>query len=130
VKSAARSRLWSAPRSAFAGFRFPAEVIVVASRWYMYYRLPFRGIEELLPERSIEVDPMTVYRWVQQFTPLLAGARSVHDLPDSDRLQPPLEHADVAAADHLADDPTITTVICSLGSPEDEPHLGGTGSWH
>ncbi|HEV8172736.1 MAG TPA: hypothetical protein VGP91_03710 [Actinoplanes sp.] len=37
MKSAARSRPWSPPRSAFAGFRFPAEVIVVAVRWYLRY---------------------------------------------------------------------------------------------
>jgi hypothetical protein len=30
VKPGARSRVWSPPRSAFAGFRFPAEVILVA----------------------------------------------------------------------------------------------------
>jgi len=27
------------PRSAFAGFRFPAEVIVVAVRWYLRFNL-------------------------------------------------------------------------------------------
>jgi len=27
------------PRSAFAGFRFPAEVITVAVRWYLRYGL-------------------------------------------------------------------------------------------
>jgi riboflavin biosynthesis pyrimidine reductase len=32
VKHAARSRSWSPAQSAFAGFRFPAEVIVVAVR--------------------------------------------------------------------------------------------------
>jgi IS6 family transposase len=34
MKHVPRSRAWSAPRSAFAGFRFPAEVIVVAVRWF------------------------------------------------------------------------------------------------
>jgi transposase-like protein len=74
VKSAARSRSWSAPRSAFAGFRFPAEVIVVAVRWYLRYGLSYRDVEELLVERGIEVDHVTVYRWVQRCTPLLADA--------------------------------------------------------
>jgi transposase-like protein len=74
VKSAARSRPWSPPRSAFAGFRFPAEVIVVAVRWYLRYGLSYRDVEELLAERGIEVDHVTVYRWVQRFTPLLADA--------------------------------------------------------
>jgi transposase-like protein len=31
-------------------------------------------VEELLVERGVEVDHVTVYRWVQRFTPLLADA--------------------------------------------------------
>jgi transposase-like protein len=62
------------PRAAFAGFRFPPEVIVVAVRWYLRFGLSYRDIEELLIERGIEVDHVTVYRWVLRFTPLLADA--------------------------------------------------------
>ena len=61
-------------RSAFAGFRFPAEVITVAVRWYLRYGLSYRDVEELLAERGVEVDHVTVYRWVQRFTPLFADA--------------------------------------------------------
>jgi transposase, IS6 family len=60
--------------SAFAGFRFPPEVIVLAVRWYLRYGLSYRDVEELLTERGIEVDHVTVYRWVQRFTLLLADA--------------------------------------------------------
>ena len=74
MKRATRSRVWSPPRSAFAGFRFPAEVIVVAVRWYLRYGLSYRDVEELLAERGVEVDHVTVYRWVQRFTPQLADA--------------------------------------------------------
>ena len=56
--------------SALAGFRFPAEVIVVAVRWYLRYGLSYRDVEELLVERGVEVDHVTVFRWVQRFTPL------------------------------------------------------------
>src|SRR4029450_322898 len=35
-------------------------------------------VEELPAERGIEVDPVTVYRWVQRFTPLLADAARFH----------------------------------------------------
>ena len=70
----AGSGCWSPPRSAFAGFRFPAEVIVLAVRWYLRYGLSYRAVEELLVERGIQVDHVTVYRWVQRFTPLLADA--------------------------------------------------------
>ena len=51
-------------RSAFAGFCFPPEVIVLAVRWYLRFGLSYRDVEELLAERGIEVDHVTVYRWV------------------------------------------------------------------
>ncbi|MEV4140921.1 IS6 family transposase [Dactylosporangium sp. NPDC049742] len=60
--------------SAFAGFRFPPDVIVVAVRLYLRYNLSYRDVEELLLERGVEVDHVTVFRWVQRFTPLLADA--------------------------------------------------------
>jgi transposase-like protein len=62
------------PRSAFAGFRFPPDVIVLAVRWYLRFGLSYRDVEELLGERGVEVDHVTVYRWVQRFTRLLAEA--------------------------------------------------------
>jgi transposase-like protein len=74
VELSTRPRLWLPPKSAFAGFRFRPEVIVVAVRWYLRYNLSYRDVEELLIERGIEVDHVTVYRWVQRFTPLLADA--------------------------------------------------------
>jgi transposase, IS6 family len=61
-------------RSSFAGFRFPSEVIIVAVRWYLRYGLSYRDVEELLAERGIAVDHVSVYRWVQRFTPLLITA--------------------------------------------------------
>jgi len=61
-------------RTAFAGFCFPPDVIVLAVRWYLRFGLSYRDVEELLSERGIEVDHVTVYRWVQRFTPLLAEA--------------------------------------------------------
>jgi transposase-like protein len=69
-----RPRPAPALRSAFAGFRFPPDVIVLAVRWYLRFGLSYRDVEELLAERGIEVDHVTVYRWVQRFTPLLAEA--------------------------------------------------------
>jgi transposase, IS6 family len=63
-----------ATRSSFAGFRFPPEVIVLALRWYLRYSLSYRDVEELLAERGIAVDHVTIYRWVQRFTPELIDA--------------------------------------------------------
>jgi transposase-like protein len=49
-------------------------VIVLAVRWYLRFGLSYRDVEELLIERGVEVDHVTVYRWVLRFTPLLADA--------------------------------------------------------
>src|SRR6266542_2549312 len=74
VPASSRLRPPSPPRSTFAGFRFPPEVIVLAVRWYLRFGLSYRDVEELLAERGVEVDHVTVYRWVLRFTPLLAEA--------------------------------------------------------
>ena len=57
------------PRSAFAGFRFPPDVIVLAVRWYLRFGLSYRDVEELLAERGVEVDHVTVYQWVLRLRP-------------------------------------------------------------
>ena len=64
----------SLARSAFAGFWFPPDVIVLSVRWYLRFALSYRDVGELLAERGVEVDHVTVYRWVQRFMPLLAEA--------------------------------------------------------
>jgi IS6 family transposase len=58
----------------FAGFRFPPEVIMLAVRWYLRFGLSYRDLEELLTERGIDVDHVTLFRWVQRFTPMLIDA--------------------------------------------------------
>jgi transposase, IS6 family len=54
--------------SAFVGFRFPPEVIVLAVRWYLRFGLSYRDVEELLAERGIDVDHVTIHRWVRRST--------------------------------------------------------------
>jgi IS6 family transposase len=49
-------------------------VIVLAVRWYLRFALSYRDVEELLAGRGIAVDHVTISRWVQRFTPLLAEA--------------------------------------------------------
>ncbi len=51
-------------------------------RWYLRFGLSYRDLEELLAERGIEVDHVTLYRWVQRFTPqLIDAARPRRDVP-------------------------------------------------
>jgi transposase-like protein len=69
-----RRRRTPVPQSAFTGFRFPPDVIVLAVRWYLRFGLSYRDVEELLAERGVKVDHVTIYRWVLRFTPLLADA--------------------------------------------------------
>ena len=71
--------------SAFAGFRFPPEVIAVDVRWYLRYGLSYRDVEELLGERGITVDHVTVYRWVQRFTAEFISAARPHRHVPGDR---------------------------------------------
>jgi transposase-like protein len=56
-------------------------VIVLAVRWYLRFGLSYRDVEELLAERGIQVDHVTIYRWVQRFTPLLAEPRGPAAMP-------------------------------------------------
>jgi transposase-like protein len=74
MRTAHPSRQSIPPRSTFAGFRFPPDVIMLAVRWYLRFGLSYRDVEELLAERGVEVDHVTIYRWVLRFTPLLAEA--------------------------------------------------------
>jgi IS6 family transposase len=69
-----RGRRTPVPRSAFTGFRFSPDVIMLAVRWYLRFGLSYRDVEELPAERGIKVDQVTIYRWVLRFTPLLADA--------------------------------------------------------
>jgi len=58
----------------FAGYRFPPDLILLAVRWYLRYGLSYRDVQELLAERGVDVDHVTIYRWVQRFTPLVIDA--------------------------------------------------------
>jgi transposase, IS6 family len=72
----------SGSSSVFAGFRFPPEVISVAVRWYLRYGLSYRDVEELLAERGVTVDHVSIYRWVQRFTPeFIEAARPARRAP-------------------------------------------------
>ena len=47
---------------------------MLAAHWYLRFGLSYGDVEELLAERGVQVDHVTVYRWVVRFTPLLAEA--------------------------------------------------------
>ena len=64
-------------RSAFAGYRFPPGNVNLiwphvlkfsGLGWYLRYGLSYRNVEELLTERGIEVDHVTIHRWGRSST--------------------------------------------------------------
>ena len=71
-------RITARSGSAFSGYRFPDDIIALAVRWYLRYRLSYADLAELLAERGVHVAPSTIFDWVQQFTPLYQEAARPH----------------------------------------------------
>jgi transposase-like protein len=55
----------------FKGRHFEAEIIVLCVRWYLRFGLSFRNLEEIMAERNLNVDHVTIWRWVQRYAPEL-----------------------------------------------------------
>ena len=51
--------------------QFEPEVILLAVGWYLRFSLSYRDVEELLAERGLQADHVTVWRWVQRYAPEL-----------------------------------------------------------
>jgi transposase, IS6 family len=55
----------------FKGRQFEPEGILLAVGWCLRFSLSYRDVEELLQERGISVDHVTLWRWVQRYAPEL-----------------------------------------------------------
>jgi transposase, IS6 family len=55
----------------FKGRHFEAEIIVLCVRWYLRFGLSLRNLEEIMAERNLSVDHITIWRWVQRYAPEL-----------------------------------------------------------
>lgn len=69
-----RRRFTAMSATPFSGYRFPPEIIALAVRWYLRYRLRYAAVAELLAERGVRVDPASIYAWVRAFAPLYEDA--------------------------------------------------------
>jgi len=78
VADSCRKTFTAASISAFSGYGWPAEVVLMAVRWYLRHPLSAASVMELLAERGIDVSKRTVLRWVQTFGPLLAAEARKH----------------------------------------------------
>ena len=55
----------------FRGRHFEDVIILLCVRWYLRYSLTYRDLEEMMAERGLSVDHVTVWRWVQRYAPVL-----------------------------------------------------------
>src|SRR5262249_9676009 len=60
---------------------FPADIIAPAVKWYLRYCLSYADTAELLVERGICVDSLTINDWMQRFTPLYQDAARRYRYP-------------------------------------------------
>ena len=49
--------------------QFEPEAILLAVGWYLRFSLSYRDVEELLADRGLHADHVTVWRWVQRYAP-------------------------------------------------------------
>jgi len=54
-------------RIAFKGSQYPKSVILYAVFSYVRYAVSYRDFEEIMAERSVEVDHTTLNRWVVKY---------------------------------------------------------------
>jgi hypothetical protein len=102
-------------------------VIAVAVRWYLRYGLSYRDVEELLAERGIDVDHVTIYRWVQTFTPeFIEAARATHEKKGPTAPPPPTRTAPSAVGQRLTTRPTVAAEEFQRARRPAKP--GSTGS--
>jgi transposase-like protein len=70
------------PRSAeFKWRQFEPGLILMAVGWYLRFSLSYRDVEELLQERGMSADHVTVWRWVQCYAPELGRRLRPHLKP-------------------------------------------------
>src|SRR5919202_2734720 len=56
-------------KPSFKWRHFEPSVILLCVRWYCRYQLSYRDVEEMMRERGLSVDHVTVFRWVQRYAP-------------------------------------------------------------
>jgi len=55
----------------FRGRHFEDVIIILCVRWYLRYSLSYRDLEEMMAERGLSVDHVSIWRWVQHYAPIL-----------------------------------------------------------
>jgi len=56
----------------FRGRHFQDVIIILCVRWYLRYSLSYRDLKEMMAERGLAVDHVTIWRRVQRYAPILS----------------------------------------------------------
>ena len=55
----------------FRGRHFEDVIIILCVRWYLRYSLSYCDLEEMMAERGLSVNHVSIWRWVQHYGPIL-----------------------------------------------------------
>jgi transposase-like protein len=55
----------------FRGWHFEDVIIILCVQWYLRYSLSYRDLKEIMAERGLSVDHVTIWRWIQRYAPVL-----------------------------------------------------------
>ena len=69
---ACRRRFNERTGTPFNDLQYPTDIVLLAVRWRLRYKLGFRDVAELLLQRGFEVTHETIRAWEVRFAPLLA----------------------------------------------------------
>jgi hypothetical protein len=50
--------------AAFKGRHFEPEIIILCVRRYLRFALSLRNLEEIMAERNVHIDHITIWRWI------------------------------------------------------------------
>ena len=64
----------------FRGRHFEDVIILLCVRWYLRYSLTYRDLEEIMLERNLSIDHVTIWRWVQRICARVEYANSPRDV--------------------------------------------------
>ena len=53
----------------FRGRHFEDVIIILCVSWYLRYSLSYQELGEIMAERGLSVDHLTIWRWVQRYAP-------------------------------------------------------------
>lgn len=68
-------------RAVLKRLHYPLSVMLLCVRWYAAYPLSLRQLEEMMAERGLSIDHVTVHRWALKLMPVFALLFRSHKKP-------------------------------------------------